>query len=468
MNTNVPRSNLLTYLMGLLVLVAALGIRIYYLHEYQVIAQPGAQTWQVQGRGVVLQPPDVTELDQLVANLKQYGIPDGFKCLTPLGPEKEETTAHRAPLYPVFRAVLETGADKVSDYITLKPFEVVRYVQAVLGALTCLLYYMIAWRAFGHLLLLALLVGLVTAAYPFWVINVGELEDGTLTSFLLAWSLYLGLSAGQQGGTVRGLFMGLVLAALSLTRAALLPLAIVIQLWYCLRCRRVSSGAMSAILMLIGFAGGMAPWIYHGYQTFQTPVPVITTAWFHLWVGNNSASDGADYQWSMKKRLDPALLTKLAQTPQQDRYALLAETVATEVIEKPWEAVNHRLKAAMQFLFGTNTRSTAMFWPGNPGQTPPDWLRPVLMASLMAMFALALLGWRWSFAWKYSSAPLSLAIFWLPIPYLLSHAGTMHSARLPLDGVILVLACIGYLGIHPIIGRKLLQGESHEVNSKST
>ncbi len=462
MPANAPRSTLLSYLLGLLVLFAALGIRVYYLHEFQFIDSPPSQVWQVQGRGLISVPPDITELDQLVANIKKDGIINGFQSKAPLGPDKEELTAHRAPLYPVFRAGIEQSAEKVNEYVTLSQPAAVRYLQAVLGAFTCLLYYMIAWRGFGRHQLLALLVGLAAAAYPFWVINVGELEDGVLTSFLLAWSLYLGVSIGQQGGTIRPLLLGVVLAALTLTRAALLPFAVVIQLWFCLRCRRVPQGWMGCILMIAGFAGGLAPWLLHGFQTFHKPIPVVSSAWFHLWVGNNQASDGSDYQWAMKKRLDPALVTKLEQTPQEERYALLAETVVNEIIEKPWEACKRRLKSLLQFMSGTNSLTGNVYWPGDKAIAAPGWVKPMLVGSLILMFAFAFLGWRWSYGWKNESAPLSLALFWIPLPYILSHAGTFHTARLPLDGVLIVLACLGLLCLLPGIGARILAGEQED------
>ena len=102
MPANAPRSNLLTYLLGLLVLIAALGIRVYYLHEFQFVDSPAGQVWQVQGRGLISAPPDITELDQLVANIKKDGILNGFQCKVPLGPDKEELPDSRL-------AVISTG-----------------------------------------------------------------------------------------------------------------------------------------------------------------------------------------------------------------------------------------------------------------------------------------------------------------------------------------------------------------------
>ncbi|HMO34952.1 MAG TPA: hypothetical protein PKA06_02815, partial [Gemmatales bacterium] len=61
--------------------------RYYYLTEYSFFDGEPNQVWQVQGRGLVIQPPDRTELDQLVDNIKKEGL-SGFSTRTPLGPDK--------------------------------------------------------------------------------------------------------------------------------------------------------------------------------------------------------------------------------------------------------------------------------------------------------------------------------------------------------------------------------------------
>src|SRR6516225_8566589 len=65
---------------------------------------------------------------------------------------------------------------KANEYID------VRWCQAVLGSLTAGLYFLFARRAFRSLLV-AILTGILCSVYPFWVLNTGTLEDGTLASF---------------------------------------------------------------------------------------------------------------------------------------------------------------------------------------------------------------------------------------------------------------------------------------------
>ena len=61
---------------------------------------------------------------------------------------------------------------------------------------------------------------------------------------------------------------------------------------------------------------------------------------------------------------------------------------------------------------------------------------------MLVLLLLAGLGWRWSYAWQRPSMPASLAVVWIPLPYLLSHAEALSGPRLPLDGVLLCYAAL--------------------------
>ena len=86
----------------------------------------------------------------------------------------------------------------------------VRWIQCGLGILTAGLYFLFARRTFNSRLVGGL-AGLLTALYPYWIINTAGINDGTVTTFLLALVLFLGSVAGRVVGaatcpvlTVRG------------------------------------------------------------------------------------------------------------------------------------------------------------------------------------------------------------------------------------------------------------------------
>ena len=82
----------------------------------------------------------------------------------------------------------------------------------------------------------------------------------------------------------------------------------------------------------------------------------------------------------------------------------------------------------------------------------------ILLVPLLAMFALAFLGWRWSYGWRKESMPASLAVIWIPLPYILSHAEALSGPRLPLDGVLLCYAAFAAACMIPGVGGYLFAG----------
>ena len=71
---------------------------------------------------------------------------------------------------------------------------------------------------------------------------------------------------------------------------------------------------------------------------------------------------------------------------------------------------------------------------------------------------LGLLGWRWSYGWRRLAMPASLALIWVPLPYLFGHAEALHGPRLPLDGVLLCYAAFALMCMTPTVGGFLFHG----------
>ena len=130
----------------------------------------------------------------------------------------------------------------------------------------------------------------------------------------------------------------------------------------------------------------------------------------------------------------------------------------------------HRFQAGLAFLFGAPERqSTAS--TGAPRMRVVDAARPtpddhnallssetLLFWTLLGVLGLAFLGWRWSYGWQVESMPAALAMFWIPLPYILSHAEALSGPRLPLDGVLLCYASFALLCLVPGVRRYFLDG----------
>jgi hypothetical protein len=155
---------------------------------------------------------------------------------------------------------------------------------------------------------------------------------------------------------------------------------------------------------------------------------------------------------------------ELAALPQKERYDRLGKDALKQMVRDPAAALRHRLEAGLAFFFGAQWARDRTLWnlTSLGSNAMPDWLRrsyqTILYGSLLAMLVLGVLGWRWTYAWRREAFPSSLALVWIPLPYLLSHAGLLSGPRLPLDGVLLCYAAFSLACLVPIRGRVFFEG----------
>jgi hypothetical protein len=147
--------------------------------------------------------------------------------------------------------------------------------------------------------------------------------------------------------------------------------------------------------------------------------------------------------------------------PQAERYNQLGSLVLQQIRRDPAAALRHRLEAGLDFLLGGEWVKERQLWhePSETTEGTPEWfgrLAPALFCgSLLIMFGLGLLGWRWTFLRRTETTPASLAFLWIPLPYLLSHAEAYSGPRLPLDGVLLCYAAFAVACLVPYGGNPL-------------
>ncbi len=402
---DVPRFGWRDGLLLLIVLAAAAGARFWYLYDWcdQAMAVP----IQVQAEP----PPDVKEL-----------------------------SADTSPGYP---RLVSLTAKFLDDW---QP--PVRWAQGGLGALTAGLYFLFARRAFRSVLV-GLLAGLCGALWPFWIVNTAELNDGVLATFLLALSLYLGMRASQAGGPATSLVYGLALAGLALVRAALLPFAAAALLWFLLRCRRVPRGWFYALLAFLGFVNGLVPWTLRNLRAHNDVFPIVRTAYYHLWIGNHPGADGGPLEGLAGQ---PAA-EDVKKKGEQDHYRGLAHNVVKNFKDDPAGFVQRRISAGLFFVFGAD-----WFRHDHPICRGDQEYAGILEGCLLGMLLLSVLGWRWTYAWWPLSLPASLALVWIPLPYLLGHADALSGPRLPLDGVLLCYSAFVLACLVPPVRRRLWTG----------
>jgi hypothetical protein len=463
------RFRLIDLIPFLLVLATAAGARVGYLLTYaDNAASPGP--WLVQDPSPELSLPTgttmhgqtrITEQDALIHNLKEHRW---FGSLAPFAPA-EERTAQNSPGYPWLVGELE----RLLPDDMGPADQVVRWLQCLLGTLTAGLYYLIARRAFPGRVV-AILTGLFCALYPFWIVNTAAVNDGVLATFLLGLCLWLGLRANQIEGAGTCFAFGLALASLALVRATLFPFSLVAMLWLLRRTRNRAGGWQYGLVAVLGLVLGLAPWTVRNLQVFGDVFPIVDSTYYHLWIGNNPRATGgllseADQNAALSDEMKKQLADRSLSQPA--RYRLLAPEVWHNIADDPAGTIERRLWAGLYFFFGQDWFSRKQLArPTEISPLPSSEESPsipgLLVGSLFFMLLLGVLGWRWTYVWRKEAGLLALAVLWIPLPYILSHAGGLSGPRLPLDGVLLcysafVLACIA-----PPIAKSLLRPKRTE------
>lgn len=416
MNAELRRLGGLEYSLLFIVFTIAAGVRVGYVRLCASNASTSGP-FQVQESNHA----DWTALVETVSRDAGYAVPGA-------GDSPALSVAHPAPLYAGMLAGLRRLSADLADAERWA-----RWLQCGFGAATAALLFLFSRRAF-HSNAVAAVAGLAAAVHPFWVASTAEIQDGVQASFLLAACLFLGARASQSRGALTSWAFGLALAGLSLTRAPLLVFAVIALLWFLECCAHLERGWLLAVLACLGFALGLGPWMVRNYLVFHDVYPVVDNGIYHLWLGNRAADSSET-------------IVPEAQGSDAERLREIWDGLGRQ----PSAFLERRIRAGLHFWLGKewfgHGRLCIVSASDDPSSTVPSWVNrsyaSLFAGSLLALTILGMLGWRCSYPWRTEAMPLALALFWVPFPYVLSHAENLSGPRLPLDGVLICYAAYG-------------------------
>jgi 4-amino-4-deoxy-L-arabinose transferase-like glycosyltransferase len=193
--------------------------------------------------------------------------------------------AHRPPVYPLFLTLIY-GTFGLRNYLALK------LAESVIGALTCLVIYLIGKQVWGWPVGLAGAV--IAALYPCFLYYTGAVLTENLFTFLLTAATYFLLRAEQylltapwRGKSVYYLMGGFLLGLGILTRSYIVLLVPLLFLWAILVYPTLRS-ALIAVGLVVGVTVlTILPWTVRNFLVLQEFVPLSTVGGITFWGGNN-------------------------------------------------------------------------------------------------------------------------------------------------------------------------------------
>jgi len=271
MNTFTKRLTLLAFLLRLIpvLLSVDLGIGLDDMFQYDMLARS-----MVAGEGFRWYAEDdlaqilrFIDFDTVVGEYDPNGL----------------LTTFRAPLYPVFLAIIYFISGLEWRFLAA------RLVQAVLGALLVPLTYALGKRLFPDEERIARFAAVAVAIYPLFLMFPLALATENLFFLLVLATLVALLRAGETHATRDYLLAGGLFGLAVLNRSvivAFLPLAM-LWAWFAVKDRKGSLILLLCVVVLT------LPWAARNTRLHGKPTYVETSMGFNLYLGYHPEGDGS-------------------------------------------------------------------------------------------------------------------------------------------------------------------------------
>ncbi|MBU1599056.1 glycosyltransferase family 39 protein [bacterium] len=290
-------------------LLAALIFRIIYLGQIEV---NDPTFWQA-GSGT----------DMLTYDAQAQGILKGIH-LAPY---------YYGPLYSYFLSIIY--------FIFGHDLYMARFIQHILGVLTCLFIYLIARKVFNKAV--ALISISISIFYSMFIIHEGLLLLESLSTFLNALLLFLLLKAEDDFSYKRLALAGIAIGLSALARANILLFVPFIFIWmlrFAIRDSRFTILKRFSFLCLVILLT-ISPATIMNYIYGKKIVLISTSGPINLWIGNNDKADGTFMQ--------PPLSDRLTKRLKEIGDKAYIEDVIRFIKEKPKDFANLTLRKFLLF-----------------------------------------------------------------------------------------------------------------------
>ena len=215
-------------------------------------------------------------------------------------------TTHRTPLYSMFLSGIY--------FIFGHNYIAVKIIQAILGALSCIVIFFIADAIYNNRII-GIIAALITAFYKPFISGFNYYGGPALILSECFYMFMVGVTVlmtilfikkeSKKFGILSGIFIGL--AILTRPEFVLYPIFLIVYLFFL---SRFSMKCLKKYIILFLFVVlTLTPWVVRNYITQGKFIPLSTLGGFLFWEGNNSFANGGwaypeDYDEIMYKTKD--------------------------------------------------------------------------------------------------------------------------------------------------------------------
>jgi 4-amino-4-deoxy-L-arabinose transferase-like glycosyltransferase len=255
----------------------------------------------------------------------------------------------RPPGYPLFLAALY----KIFGH----SYVAVKIAQSGLGALTCLMIFLIGQRLFSRRV--GVFAATLAAVYPFLVLYAGFLLSETLFVFLSTVFLYMLVRLRERCASQWVALGGLVLGVMNLVRPVTLMIPALLFFWAWIEFGAKRKAVVIASLLAIWMMVPILPWTIRNYMVTHSYILIEDHHWLSMYVGNNRTilqNPGAIGGW-----LEPEQIEGFKPTFKTEDYRSATLSFLRQyLLHEPWELLRleaHKLKRFWS-IFPTSSRTT--------------------------------------------------------------------------------------------------------------
>ncbi|HAH33120.1 MAG TPA: hypothetical protein DCL44_12480 [Elusimicrobia bacterium] len=153
-----------------------------------------------------------------------------------------------------------------------------RIIQALLGALTCLLVYRTGKKLFTENT--GRLAGFLAGFYPYFIAYTGDLLSETFLTFMLALAVYQAVKTAENPSWKNIGLAGIIIGLTGLTKSVVLPFFALSCAWLWWRTGKLRTGFMVGLFTLLT----ITPWTLRNYFHYDNSyVMPVSTPWYSLY-----------------------------------------------------------------------------------------------------------------------------------------------------------------------------------------